>query len=57
MSDHVILGAMLVVEVILTLVGLRILAHVSEDARQIATISQACLDQIARLSQQLQQRN
>ena len=52
MYDHVILGAMLVLEVILTLAGLKMLTRVNETSLQIAAMSAAALDQVARLSQQ-----
>ncbi|MBI3303716.1 MAG: hypothetical protein HYZ72_16750 [Deltaproteobacteria bacterium] len=51
MYAHVILGAMLVLEVILTLAG-KMLTRVNETSLQIAAMSAAALDQIARLSQQ-----
>jgi len=53
MYEHMILGAMLVLEVILTLVGLKMLTRVNETSLQIAAMSAAALDQVARLSQQV----
>jgi hypothetical protein len=52
MCDQVILGARLVLEIILTVAGLRMLTRVNETSLQIAAMSAAALDQIARLSQQ-----
>jgi hypothetical protein len=49
-----ILGIMLFLELILTLVGLRMLQRVNETTLQIAAMSAAALDQVARLSQQMQ---
>ena len=56
MSDHLILGAMLVLEVILTLAGLKMLQRVNETSPQIAAMSAAALDQVARLSQQAKEK-
>jgi hypothetical protein len=52
MCDHIILGAMLVPEVILTLAGLKMLTRVNETSLQIDAMSAAALGRIARLSQQ-----
>lgn len=53
MYEHMIWGAMLVLEVILTLVGLKMLTRVNETSLQIAAMSAAALEQVARLSQQV----
>ncbi len=56
MYDHLIWGAMLVLEVILTLAGLKMLQRVNETSPQIAAMSAAALDQVARLSQQAKEK-
>lgn len=55
MADHVLLGAMLTLQVVLTLVGLRMLSHVSQDAREISMVTKASLDAIALLLKEAKQ--
>lgn len=47
MYGHLILGAMLTLDVILTVAGLRIMQKVSEGAQESAALSRASLDAIA----------